>query len=489
MNMISKVEGSKFKVLVFTDRFPPYAEGGAEISLYASLSQIKKHFSVELIVAVLDENAFHFEESTHDEIKVYRIPYSSRWPVEFWENRHLSLKSPVIIWRQIHRLKSISDYFLSGLFTGTLIKRMSRCFFFRKIRKEKISNYFPISDEEIVSLSTTNELIKKIVADFSPDFVHADNFRSILLINQSIPKDIPWVAQVRDNRFFCSHPNQPTNVNGKVCSNCHYECLDHLQANISVRFKDYFARDRLYRQTALKKATHVIVTSEYLKSQISQIVDQSRISLVRNSVNELDLAKCAKSTVVQATPKEILIVGMINLNKGQLQVLNWIDKLNDALPDFRIIIAGRGDHVKNIIKKQSSFAKQSDKIVFTGYLSREELYRAYARASVVACPNVWPEPFGRVPLEAGLSSKPVVAYSVGGISENIIDKKTGLLVPERDEDTFVEALITLLKNPSYAEELGRNAFNHIVRNFNPNDSALKLLDVWINVINQKNKAM
>jgi len=60
-------------------------------------------------------------------------------------------------------------------------------------------------------------------------------------------------------------------------------------------------------------------------------------------------------------------------------------------------------------------------------------------------------------LEAMASGRAIVATNVGGNPHLIHDKKTGLLVPPEDPGCLAEAIITLLRNRSFARRLAENA--------------------------------
>ncbi|MDO8828414.1 glycosyltransferase family 4 protein [Methylophaga sp.] len=477
-----EIVSRKQRILIMTDRFPPYSEGGAEISLFIVISHLLK-YNYEITVITLNDKVNEVLFTLHNGIQVYSVPYSSSWPTGFWENRSLTHKKPIYFWNKIWRLKSYFDYLMRGRRYGILLEKIEKYKLFSALRKRKLLRYLPIMDEDISNIPSTHQDIKNIIKEFKPDLVHADNFRSILLASALLPSSLPWIAQVRDNRFFCANLGQPMNVKGRICQSCGFECVDHLSSKLKELTKKYMDKDLFFRQNALTKADRVVVTSTFLKHQILSITGVQNIDLVSNPVDEMELSESILSTIRQADPKEILIVGMVNENKGQLGIVRWLDRLSEALVDYRIVIAGRGErltaHIKNLIASK----KYSDRVVFIGYLGREELYRAYARASVVVCPNIWPEPFGRVPLEAGISRRPVVAYAVGGISENIIHGKTGLLVPENDEDALVEAILMLMKNTEYAEMLGKQAYDHIRNNFTVTITADSLAHSWSKATN------
>jgi glycosyltransferase involved in cell wall biosynthesis len=62
-----------------------------------------------------------------------------------------------------------------------------------------------------------------------------------------------------------------------------------------------------------------------------------------------------------------------------------------------------------------------------------------------------------VPLEAMSCGIPVVATNVGGNPEEIINGITGLIVPENDLISLGEAIIKLLNNDEFRQEMGNNA--------------------------------
>jgi len=76
------------------------------------------------------------------------------------------------------------------------------------------------------------------------------------------------------------------------------------------------------------------------------------------------------------------------------------------------------------------------------------------------------EAFGLVLLEAGLAGKAVVATTVGGIPEIIIDYETGILVPPGSPQDLSAALLELLTDPGLADRMGRNATQRVKKHFN-----------------------
>jgi len=79
-----------------------------------------------------------------------------------------------------------------------------------------------------------------------------------------------------------------------------------------------------------------------------------------------------------------------------------------------------------------------------------------AAADIVVIPSLG-EGFGLTTLEACALGKAVVATNVGAIPEKIIDGKTGLLVNPKSSGGIVDKVSFLLRNPSVARKIGKNA--------------------------------
>jgi glycosyltransferase involved in cell wall biosynthesis len=82
---------------------------------------------------------------------------------------------------------------------------------------------------------------------------------------------------------------------------------------------------------------------------------------------------------------------------------------------------------------------------FTGWLSGGDRWAVLGRASVVAIPSLWPEPFGLVGLEAGALGVPAIAVDAGGVRQWLRPGVNGVAVGLPASDTsFGDALAALL---------------------------------------------
>lgn len=106
----------------------------------------------------------------------------------------------------------------------------------------------------------------------------------------------------------------------------------------------------------------------------------------------------------------------------------------DKVP-FRLLIVGgnRNSAVEGQVKRL--FDGVWSHVVFTGFLTRNALARAYASADIFLHCSIT-ETFGLVVLEAMASGLPVIARDQGGPSDTVRHGQTGYLVPPHDLDQF-----------------------------------------------------
>jgi glycosyltransferase involved in cell wall biosynthesis len=137
-----------------------------------------------------------------------------------------------------------------------------------------------------------------------------------------------------------------------------------------------------------------------------------------------------------ASPPEVLYVGRLSEEKGVLELVAATDGM-------RLVVAGDGP-----LRERVPGA--------LGFVPHHELSPLYARAAVVACPS-HREGFGVACAEAMAHGRPVVASSVGGLLDLVVDGETGLLVPPGDVERLRAALGHLVEDADLRRRFGAAA--------------------------------
>jgi trehalose synthase len=89
------------------------------------------------------------------------------------------------------------------------------------------------------------------------------------------------------------------------------------------------------------------------------------------------------------------------------------------------------------------------------------IVNALQRHATIVVQKSLAEGFGLTVAEAMWKGRPVVASRIGGIEDQIVDGKTGLLVDPRRLDQFGRALVDLLQNPKRADTMGAEAARRV----------------------------
>lgn len=152
-------------------------------------------------------------------------------------------------------------------------------------------------------------------------------------------------------------------------------------------------------------------------------------------------------------PNDAPVTGCVARLHKEKGVMTLIDAFSDVLrevPNAKLEIYGEGDE-DALLKKTVTMRKLDASVTFHGWVDSRIGY--YKNFRLLAVPSEQ-ESFGMAALEAMSAGIPVVGTRVGGLSDLIKDKVTGLLVPPHDADALATALITLLSDPALCRTLG-----------------------------------
>ncbi len=176
---------------------------------------------------------------------------------------------------------------------------------------------------------------------------------------------------------------------------------------------------------------------------------------------------------------------------GRLVPRKGVDDAIAALarvPDAELVIAGGaaperedagGDERR--LRELAERCGVADRVDFHGPVERDDVPALLRSADTVVC-TPWYEPFGMVALEAMACGVPVVASSVGGLVDTIIDGYTGLHVPARDPRRLAYALLELARDPARRARLGSYAVERARSRYGWNRIAADTLEIYRSLV-------
>ncbi|GAB6036064.1 glycosyltransferase [Fundidesulfovibrio butyratiphilus] len=149
--------------------------------------------------------------------------------------------------------------------------------------------------------------------------------------------------------------------------------------------------------------------------------------------------------------RTLLYVGRLSKEKNLDILADAYMLLRDTHPDVNLVLVGDGPYATALREKLAG-----SEAVFTGYLEGEALAACYASCDLFLFPSLT-DTFGNVILEAQASGLPVVAGNSGGPKENILDGRTGLVLPSMNAEDLARAVSGLLADPGRMADMGREA--------------------------------
>ncbi len=181
-------------------------------------------------------------------------------------------------------------------------------------------------------------------------------------------------------------------------------------------------------------------------SVVSLGADPTRIGRWERGVDvdRFDPAKADRD----AFPGEIkvLYAGRLTREKGADLLAESFLRAHEADPRLHLLLAGGGPEEDELRERLG------DRATFLGWLSGEDLPRAYASADAFLFASST-DTYGQVILEAAASGLPIVAVAEGGPAALIENRHTGLLC-RPDADHLAGTLLQLASSPRLRRQLG-----------------------------------
>jgi sulfoquinovosyltransferase len=154
-----------------------------------------------------------------------------------------------------------------------------------------------------------------------------------------------------------------------------------------------------------------------------------------------------RAMLTDGHPEALLITYIGRL--GREKRIEELRPVLDALPDVRLAIVGKGPHEEEL---RRVFAGTNT--VFTGMLTGQPLWEAFASADVFCMPSD-SETLGFVVLESMASGVPVIGARAGGIPDNVRDGETGWLHEVGDSDAITARVREFQADRALAPAMGR----------------------------------
>jgi len=297
--------------------------------------------------------------------------------------------------------------------------------------------------------------LRNLVARYRPDIIQTDHVKSHFLLRLSgLHRQYRWIA--------FHHGYTATNL-----------------------------KDRLYNQLdrwSLPAAQRVITVSQASARELSRIgVPSGRLRVIPSAVRPLraaldpsEASALRTSIGLRDGEQMLLAVGRLSREKAHVNLVIAVKEVCGHLPGtpLRLVIAGEGPERSHIEAMADSLGVR-ERLILLGHVADPLPY--YGVADLMALPSNR-EGSPLVLLEAMAAGLPIVATSVGGVSEIVTHGHNAILVAPRDPYALADGMLSVLSTPKLASQLGANASRCVAELYSPEGRTRALMQIYREIV-------
>jgi glycosyltransferase involved in cell wall biosynthesis len=241
---------------------------------------------------------------------------------------------------------------------------------------------------------------------------------------------------------------------------------------------------------SFKNADHVIGVSQYVVNHTSRYIEfkDKFEGVIYNLAN---LERFTPSDSSNIIPGRVFFAGSLCEKKGIRQLIKAMPIVIAAEPNAHFVVAGRDTVIRGTQNSYLSYLKTQidetvkNKITFLGAIDNKKIPEEIKKAQIC----VYPSHMEAMPLawlEVLAMGKPFIGSSLGPSPEIIAHNKTGLLCNPFDIEKLASQIIHLLKNPEFANKLGKEALKDIIQRFSYDRIMKQNIDLYKSISGSEN---
>ena len=214
------------------------------------------------------------------------------------------------------------------------------------------------------------------------------------------------------------------------------------------------AKVRLYNfidSIILKRIPRIITVSSQTKQRLINMgITPDSICVVANAVDKDMIAEPAPAPA-NDTPVRIVAAGRFSHEKGFDLLLEAIARIPDSVPPYKVFLYGHGPE-EDSLKNQAKRLALTDRVEFCGFT--DSLPSVFDTMDFLIMSSR-SEGMPVVILEAWARGLGVLATDVGGVSELIDGRESGVLIKPEDIDDLAEKIRWGIEHRSEVRAFGR----------------------------------
>ena len=312
--------------------------------------------------------------------------------------------------------------------------------------------------------------LAQIIEKERPDVIHAHGWMVYSMLPLKRRFKIPLVYTLHDYRLFC--PKMLLVRGDTICEQASLgDCIPCMCSDYGLprALASYYGVRA--NRNKLRYVDRFIAVSNFVKDAYEKHLWLNGIKII-TIPNFYDTESHNEQNKAEFLPDDfILFVGWLMPHKGIDVLIEAYRKLDTKT---KLLLIG--------IEHPDYHYESTENICVIKNAPHYVVMEAMAKCKFAIFPSVSPECAPTVALEAMSQRKAIIASSIGGLKEAVVDGETGILVPPNNSDKLAEAISYLLKNPEVAFRMGESGYKRFIENYTADVTVHKIIEVYRSLI-------
>lgn len=312
--------------------------------------------------------------------------------------------------------------------------------------------------------------VERLLKQYVPDIVHVHNVHThlsyySLVLARRYGRKVVMTEHDAMSFHFGKLPSALSSVSNELPTEAHRESIVRQLRMHKWRYNPL--RTPIIRYI-LRKTVHATVA---VSVALSRALEDNGIrvrSVIHNGIAVSEWGSLDVDTFVKKHhlgDRVIFFGGRLSEPKGAIQMIEAMPAICNTVSSAQLLVAGKQDAFAERMVKHATELGVEKSLVFTGWITGDELRSAYLASRVVVAPSIYLDPFPTVNLEAFAVGRPVVATCFGGSREVVEDSVSGYVVNPLDVEVLSAKVADLLIDEEKAKRFGVAGYERVTTDF------------------------
>jgi glycosyltransferase involved in cell wall biosynthesis len=306
------------------------------------------------------------------------------------------------------------------------------------------------------------------------DVVHSESTSGLGLLRRGVQRRVPFAVKFHGNYVGLAQAA----VRRAAAAEGMHSRVQEAKLLAWISAQHFVPVDGVYRFRACEAM--VPAAQQLRDTRLSYLLRRSRLHVVPNGVDvEVFRPRPAEEMRRELGLPDgplLVAVGRLNREKGFDFALRALAQLEDR--SAQLVVVGSGEE-RESLERLAQELGVVERVVFAGRQEPDRVPAYLAAADIFVFPTQREEAAPLVLPQAMACGLPVVATSIGGITE-VVNRpgENGVLVPPRDVEGLVRALSDLVADPGRRQRMGAAARERILAEYTIERMTARTLAVY-----------